>query len=167
MFDASITTSRRWMGAVLSLLAGACSSSGSAGPVNLFVGSWLCTDNVSIGGGPEAGAPAASRMSTMDLTIIAPMGDQLSALAQTDAGFNCNLRFAMTGTSASLNTGQSCARTGGVTLAYKNGTANVAGNLLTMNLSFDVAAADPTAASESGTESLGCQRQYAAATGGW
>jgi len=167
MIDASNGTSRRLVATFFSLLTGACASSGSPGPVNLFVGSWLCTDNVAFMSAAEAGAPSAVKMTTMDMIISAPTPDQLSAFAQTDAGLNCNLRFAMSGTSASLNAGQSCARTGGPTLAYTSGTAGVAGNQLTMKLFFQVAAPDEIDPSGSGTESLGCQRQFEVSSGGW
>lgn len=100
------------------------------------------------------------------MTVSSTTSDELMAVEQVDGGAPCNLKFAMTGSMASLGSGQSCSTSAGATMNYTMGTATITSSgSLVMSLSFDL-----PSASTSGTESMSCQRAFSGGSvggGGW
>ena len=157
---------RTWKGlgaaGLLALSMGACSTSKSE--QNAFIGSWLCSDLRSSGGASDAGPPG--EMAQFLMEVSAPASDQILAIERTvDGGTVCTLHFTKSGTTATLNTEQTCQTLAGATMNYTMGTASIQNSSLVVNCSFEI-----PSSSTSGTEAMSCQQYYSGPItggGGW
>jgi hypothetical protein len=145
------------------LVAALSSCAGATGTAtNPFAGTWTCDETLAPSGGVAGPVTAAV------LSISAPGTDQIAAATQIRLGAACSLHFATSGTSAVLNSGQSCTLGSGATLSYSGGNATLSGSAFTASLSYDLTAQDDAGAplTGSGTETFTCTRVIAPSGGG-
>jgi hypothetical protein len=137
----------RLLAVVLAVGAGAASGcSSSAGP-SAFNGSWACTASTTYTFTKPSGTKPSVTSSSDSLVIDINDGQPLSvASLPTDAGIigdggaGCTLNFTTSGSSATLDPGQSCPitivsgkLTYSLSLAYTTGSAMVTGTTLTFS----------------------------------
>jgi hypothetical protein len=145
-------------------------TSPGAGTTDPFVGSWACSDQLTVNFTSPPGFPQQTQSQMTKLTITAASG-VLTATKETDGGANCKVMFTSSGSSASLNDGQTCATAQGLTITYKSGSATVSGSSLNSTFDFDAAGnidmnGVPVAATATGTQSSTCSRLSPPSTGG-
>lgn len=104
---------------------------GSGTDVSAFVATWICQEHqtITINGKP-------TNASANDVAVV------ITANANgIQAGQSCPISFTVSGTTATLEPGQSCLDSGGNTITSTGGTITVDGKSLTASLTFDVALA--------------------------
>ncbi|MET0595510.1 MAG: hypothetical protein ABW133_22615 [Polyangiaceae bacterium] len=151
--------SKLTIGSFLSCVLAVIACNGdSTGPVGTatdpFLGTWACANQrtVTFTMPPGAGTRMESTMST--LNIVAEAGG-LAVSEESDGAPSCKVTFTSNGKTATLNAGQSCMRSEGLTLTYKSGSATVNGSAMNSMFEFDA----------TGTVSSGGMMVAAAATG--
>jgi hypothetical protein len=118
----SLSSSARF---VIALSAVACggggTTSGGGGGANAFVGDWTCTASVS------------GNNSALTIVVVMNQDGSITATESGDAGLNCALTYTVNGTTATVESGQSCS---GVNVT--GGTTNVAGSPPKLTGTLDV-----------------------------
>jgi hypothetical protein len=149
------------------------------GTADPFVGKWACSEAISL---TFTSPPGASPINETEMTTIsiAGSGGALAASKETDSGSNCKLSITSSGSSASLNDGQTCTTKNGISIAYKAGSATVTGNSMNSTFDFDASGTIShmgmmVAATANGTQTSTCSRLTpppspttgGSTTGGW
>jgi hypothetical protein len=114
------------------LLAGAAactSASSKAGAPDPLVGTWQCTTTNNLTVTMPPGVRPAQSMTSATVAIVDNGDGTITATRTNDAGANCATRSTVSGSNATLQSGQTCAF-GNLTLTFTNGNANVMGNTL-------------------------------------
>jgi hypothetical protein len=102
-----------------------------------FVGTWGCSETMSLVFTSPPGASPFEHMETATIRITGS-GGMLTASKVTDGGDpGCSVSITSSGSSASLGDGQTCTTKLGVTLTYKSGSATVSGSSLNSTYEFD------------------------------
>jgi hypothetical protein len=117
--------------------AGGSEAGGEAGPSDPFVGSWVCEGTESLTfTAPKGEAPLMSGFAS-DVTVTANADGSVTATSETvDGGFSCALKSAVSGSTATLESGQSCMDPDGTNAIYTSGTATVNGVTYTFSRAF-------------------------------
>ena len=150
----------------------ACNSESPAPgtPVDLFIGKWACSEELSLTFTSPPGQDPQTTTERTTLTI-APEGSALAASKQSDGGANCKVSFISNGSTGTLVEGQTCTTADGITIAYKSGSATVSGSSMNSAFSFD-ASGNITVGGmmvpvmATGTQNSTCSRLTAPPSGG-
>jgi hypothetical protein len=116
---------------------GGFDAGGEAGPSDPFVGSWVCEGTESLTfTKPTGEAPLMSGFAS-DVTVTANADGSVTATSETvDGGFSCALKSAVSGNTATLESGQSCTDPDGTTDVFTSGTATLSGVTYTFTRAF-------------------------------
>jgi hypothetical protein len=143
-----------------------------------FIGSWACTEELSLMFTSPPGRPGrtTTEMSTVRITAASGV---LTASKETDSGAGCKVAFTSNASTATLTEGQTCTTPEGITLTYTSGSATVNGSSMSSTFSFNAAGnidvgGTPVAATATGTQTSTCSRLTpppggggGTTTGGW
>jgi len=137
------------------------SSSSTNPPADPFLGTWSCSEQLSITFTMPQGFPMQTRTdtSTLSITGTAPT---LTASKVSDSGANCSLTFISNGSTGTLVDGQTCTREA-ISLTYKSGSATVNGSAMNSTFSFEASGMVPVSgmmvpATATGTQDSTCSR---------
>jgi hypothetical protein len=111
-----------------------CSSGSTTTSTGPFDGQWACTVTDVLTFTTPPGSTAETNTTSPTLTIVADLVGDLTVTGLTDAGSTCPLNFTSSGSTATLEAGQTC--TAGLSLGYTKGTASVSGSALTASVSY-------------------------------
>jgi hypothetical protein len=116
---------------------GGADASEEAGPSDPFVGSWVCEGTESLTfTEPKGEAPMMSGFAS-DVTVTANADGSLTATSEAvDGGFSCALKSAVSGSTATLESGQSCMDPDGTNAVYTSGTATLNGVTFAFSRAF-------------------------------
>jgi hypothetical protein len=112
--------------------AAACTSASShadAGSSDPFVGTWQCSATTNLTITTPPGVRPSQSMTSTTIAIVDNGDGTITATRTNDAGASCATRSTVSGSNATLQSGQMCAFEG-LTLTLTSGSANVMGNTL-------------------------------------
>ena len=141
----------------------ACSNNGF-GVSDPFVGTWSCTGTDALTPSQPPGAKPVSNSTAVTRRIVDNGDGTATSTSSDDAGSTCALRSKVSGSNATLESGQSCV-VAGFTLSFTSGTASVSGATLTLSASFTFSGTvtpdggSPIQVAGTGTTSSTCMKQ--------
>jgi hypothetical protein len=141
-----------------------CGSTSNSDATSPFNGTWNCKGTSTITRTePTTGSETSNTSSSTPITVSGGAFTVMRAI--TDGGAECSLTFTTSGSSATLNPGQTCMATvvfpnstANVTVSFTTGSATVSGNTLTVASAASYTGMDSKGAvsvAVAGTESSG------------
>jgi hypothetical protein len=151
--------------------AAACtpaSSSPDAGSPDPLAGTWQCTTTNNLTVTMPPGVHPAQSMTSATVAVVDNGDGTITATRTNDAGANCVMRSTVSGSKATLQSGQTCAF-GTLTLTFTGGSSNAMGNALVSSRSYtfsgmltytpDAGASQTISVSGAGNSTDSCTKQ--------
>jgi hypothetical protein len=148
-------------------LCAACSSTNDTTPGSAsspFSGTWACTVNETLTFTQPPGTATQTTASSQNLAITASGDGTIVGTTVTDGGVSCKLKYTTSGSTATLENGQTCAPQN-LSLTYQSGTATVNGSTMTANVAYAFSGsinpgdAGAVSVAGSGTSAYNCTKQ--------